>query len=73
MTKASLGNVVRVSYDFETRCSDDLYMSEGCCCDMGACVRLFKDIDAEVDMGRIEPDTCYRLFGDEWRVVREAC
>jgi len=61
--------VDRLEYDF-VKCTGRLYMADGDCCDMSACVQLFMAIDRHVKrietFSGDEPDTMYGRPVDAW-------
>jgi hypothetical protein len=65
-------SVLRLSYSFETT-SGILYVEEGTCCDMTACIEFFKKIDPQVTriatMAGKEPDTSYHLRDGKWEAI----
>lgn len=65
--------VVRLTYDFDKHVGE-LFIIDGGCCDMTACITLFSRLDHHVKKIETwsgeERDTAYsRRYGGEWRAI----
>lgn len=62
-------SINELHYDFDARIGK-LYMPPDNCCDMGACIELFKKIDPKVRLidafAGDELDITYARYGDSW-------